>query len=172
MFIKFIKEFSVKKILKSSLHNVTPTILENPIQTIGILTDGNYFENTEQLIQEFVQNGMDKNKIKTLVFKDKIKKNEVNLFPTFTSKNMNWNGHFDSDYVTEFINTPFDLLVSYYDFEKTPLLLITHQSKALFKVGFSSIDKRLNHLMINTTVENYKVFAHESFRYLKILNKL
>ena len=80
--------------------------------------------------------------------------------------------NFDLDIVTAFNNSTFDLLVSYYDIEKTPLILLTHQSKALLKVGFSSVDKRLNHLMINTMVENYKVFTHELFRYLKILKKI
>ena len=172
MFIKFIKELSVKKILKSSLHNVKPTTLEHTIATVGILIDGTYFEFVDQLIHEFVNLGIEKENVKILVFKDKLKKNEILTFPTFTSKEMSWNGHFQQDYITEFTNTPFDLLVSYYDLEKTALLLTTHRSKAFFKVGFSLVDKRLNHLMINTTVENYKVFTHELFRYLKILNKI
>lgn len=85
---------------------------------------------------------------------------------------MNWRGEFKQEFVAEFLKFPFDMLISYYDTEKKPLLLATHQSKALFKVGFSTVDKRLNHLMINTNVENYKVFVHELFRYLKILNKI
>jgi len=51
-------------------------------------------------------------------------------------------------------------------------LLTTHLSKASFKVGFASIDKRLNHFMIDTNAENYMVFMEELFKYLKILNKL
>jgi hypothetical protein len=50
---------------------------------------------------------------------------------------------------------------------------IGHSSiKGEFKVGFTAIDKRLNDLMINTNAENYIVFTHEIFEYLKILNKL
>ena len=74
--------------------------------------------------------------------------------------------------VNDFINEKFNLLISYYDVEKAILLKITHDSKSLFKVGFSSIDKKLNHLMINTNAENHTVFVHELFRYLKILNKI
>jgi len=79
----------------------------------------------------------------------------------------------DTEEAKLFLNAQkFDLLISYYDVEKAILLTITHNSKAQFKVGFSSVDKRLNHLMINTNAENYKVFTHELFRYLKILNKI
>jgi hypothetical protein len=50
--------------------------------------------------------------------------------------------------------------------------LVSNDSKAHFKVGFSSVDNKLNHFMINTNAENYKVFVEELFKYLKILNKL
>lgn len=172
MFIKYIKELSVKKILKSNLHNVTPSSLTTPIQTIGILVDESYFVDKEQLIEEIVANGIKKDNIKMIVFKDKIKKNETFVQPAFSNKNMGWKGDFSLDFIAEFTETPFDMLISYYDTEKAPLLLITHHSKALFKAGFSTVDKRLNHLMINTNAENYKVFVHELFRYLKILNKI
>ncbi|TGD58190.1 DUF6913 domain-containing protein [Flavobacterium humi] len=172
MFIKYIKELSVKKILKSNLHNVTPSSLTSPIKTIGILVDESYFMDKEQLIEEIAANGIRKDDIKMIVFKDKIKKNETFAYPAFSNKNMGWKGDLTLDSITEFIETPFDMLISYYDTEKAPLLLITHHSKALFKAGFSTVDKRLNHLMINTNAENYKVFVHELFRYLKILNKI
>lgn len=172
MFIKYIKELSVKKFLKRSLHNVKPSSLTTPIQTIGILIDESYFQEKEQLIQEIVGNGIQEKNIKMIVFKDKIKKNEIFSHPTFSNKAMSWKGDLSPTFVTDFTETPFDLLISYYDTEKAPLLLITNQSKALFKAGFSTVDKRLNHLMINTNAENYKVFVHELFRYLKILNKI
>ena len=172
MFIKYIKELSVKKILKSSLHNVKPSVATEPIRTVGILIDESYFFEKDQLRKELVSNGIKESNIKMIVFKDKIKKNETFSEPTFSNKEMNWKGDLLPDFVSEFTKTPFDMLISYYDTEKAPLLLTTHHSKALFKVGFSTVDKRLNHLMINTNAENYKVFVHELFRYLKILNKI
>ena len=75
MFIKYIKELSVKKILKRSLHNVTPSSLTTPIETIGILVDESYFQDKEQLRKEIVANGIKESNIKMIVFKDKIKKN-------------------------------------------------------------------------------------------------
>ena len=64
----------------------------------------------------------------------------------------------NNEIVNQFVNENFDLLISYYDVEKTPLLQITNLSKAHFKVGFATIDKRLNHFIIDTKPENYKVF--------------
>jgi hypothetical protein len=51
-------------------------------------------------------------------------------------------------------------------------VIVTHQSKANFKVGFTSVDKRLNHFMIETQVEKYNVFIDELFKYLRILKKI
>ena len=172
MFIKYIKELSVKKILKRNIHNVKPSALVKKIKTVGVLIDESYFEDKEALAKELVSQGIQEMNIKFLVFKDKIKKSDVFFQPTFCNNDVSWNGNIKKAFVTEFINQPFDILISYYDIEKAPLLLVTHHSKALFKAGFSAVDKRLNHLMINTNAENYKVFIHELFRYLKILNKI
>jgi hypothetical protein len=85
---------------------------------------------------------------------------------------LHWNGKIRDINLNEFIQTEFDLLISYYDTEKPLLLLITNNSKSKFKVGFSSNDSILNHLIINTSVKNHDVFFYELNKYLKILNKI
>lgn len=172
MFLKFIKDFSVKRLLKNTLHNVKPTNLVAPIEKIGLLIDESYFLSKDLLINELCKFNIKKENINVLLYKDKIAKNESFLFPCFSLNEINWNGNISQNSVLDFINTPFQVLISYYDIEKAPLLLVTNQSKAQFKVGFSTIDKKLNHLMIATTAENYSVFTNEFFKYLKILNKL
>jgi hypothetical protein len=172
MFLKYLKNFSTKKIVKNNLSNVKHVSSNNIIKRVGIVFDESYFYEREALVQELVQNGILENDIKVLVFKDKIKKNEVFDYPTFSPKDLSWVATFDKREVTDFVAQDFDLLINYYDIEKVPLLLVSHLSKASFKVGFSSIDKRLNHFMINTNAENYKVFMDELFKYLKILNKI
>ena len=87
-------------------------------------------------------------------------------------RNISWNGEIQQQEAVYFLAKPFDILISYYDVTKAPLLLATQQSKAVFKVGFSTVDKRLNHFMINTNAENYQVFSNELFKYLRILNKI
>ena len=172
MFLKYIKDYFLKRILKKNLQNVKGMASSVSIQTVGLLIDESYFFEKEALVQELISNGIVESNIKVIVYSDKLKKNEVYSQLTFSIKHLNWKSEITNPAVNDFINESFDLLVSYYDVEKAILLNITHNSKALFKVGFSSVDKRLNHLMINTNAENYKVFVHELFRYLKILNKI
>ena len=172
MFLNYIKNYFLIKFLKNNLHNVKTGSSIASIQTVGLLVDESYFFEKEALIKEVIANGIQESNIKIIVYRDKWKKNEVYSQPTFGTKHLNWNAQINNQEVNNFINEKFDLLISYYDVEKAFLLKITQYSKAQFKAGFSSIDKRLNHLMINTNAENHKVFVHELFRYLKILNKI
>ena len=167
-----IKEYWAKKIVKKKLLNVNQLDTNSSVVKVGVLIDSTYFFDISAFISELIQNGLKEENISTLIFKDVIKKNEKNDFPFFSYQDMNWTGEIDKREVVDFIETEFDLLISYYDIEKAGLLQITQLSKANFKVGFSSIDKRINHFMINTNAENYTVFVSELFKYLKILNKI
>jgi hypothetical protein len=172
MFLNYIKDFSVKKLLKNSLQNVNSVITVNSIKTVGLLVDESYFSEINPLIHELRLSGILEKDIELLVYRDRLKKNKSLSQATFSSKDLKWNSTINNVDVNDFVSKEFDLLISYYDIEKAILLLVTLHSKAQFKVGFSCVDKRLNDLMINTTIKNYKVFIHEIFRYLKILNKI
>lgn len=172
MFLKYIKDYFLKRMLKNNLQNVKSISSAVSIQTVGVLIDESYFFEKEALLEELKAKGILEKNIKIVVYRDKLRKNESYSQPTFSIKHLNWKSEITNSIVNDFINESFDLLISYYDVEKAILLNITHNSKALFKVGFSSVDKRLNHLMINTNAENHTVFVHELFRYLKILNKI
>lgn len=172
MFLNYIKDFFVKKTLKKSFQNLKNIESVNVVKTIGLLVDATRFAETELLITALIANGIASENITTIVYRDKFKKTAEKISPVFNSGDLKWNGVISSPEVNDFINEKFDLLISYYDIEKAILLKITHNSKAQFKVGFSSIDKRLNHFMIKTDVDNYTLFVSELFKYLKILNKI
>jgi hypothetical protein len=172
MFLNKIKDFWTKKIVKKRLSNVRLINSDSSIKKVGIVFDESYFNERTELISELIEQGIKSENIQIIVFKNKIKKNEIFDFPVFSYKNLSWTASIDAKQFKDFVASDFDLLISYYDIEKAPLLLTTHLSKASFKVGFASIDKRLHHFMIDTNAENYKVFMEELFKYLKILNKL
>ena len=172
MFLNHIKNFFLKKTLKNSLQNLKNNVSADSVKSIGLVVDTSDFNNTELLIKELLSFGiLPKNK-KTIVYNEILKKNDGEIHPIFSDKHFNWNGKFSSADVNTFVNEKFDLLISYYDLEKAILLQITNNSKAKFKVGFESIDKRLNHFIIKTEINNYTVFVSELFKYLKLLNKI
>lgn len=167
MFLNYIKEFFVKKSLKNNLNNVKNGVFRSNIQTIGLLVDESIFHHSEGLIQELISQGISSEQIKIVAYRKKTEKNKTYLLPTFDKKSIDWKGNFTEDFLNEFIETKFDLLISYYDIENTILMMITSRSKAKFKVGFAAVDEKLNRLMINTDLANYKLFVSELFKYLK-----
>jgi hypothetical protein len=172
MFFNYIKDFFVKKTVKQSFQNLKSIESVKGLKTIGLLVDSTRFTQIELLIKELTANGIEPESITTIVFGDKFKRTVNKIYPVFTSGHLKWNGEVSSSEVNNFIEEKFDLLISYYDVEKAILLKITHNSNAHFKVGFSSIDKRLNQFLIKTDVDNYTLFVSELFKYLKILNKI
>lgn len=172
MFLNYIKELSLKRLLKKNLVSVSYNSNASSIKSIGLIIDETYFLEKDKLINEIVGQGISEDKIKVIVYRDKIKKDEVFSHPTFTSKHISSSGEFSEVVINNFMKEPFDLLISYYYFDKPILKWLTFKSKANFKVGFSSVDKELNHFMIDTNFDNFKVFNSELFKYLKILKKI
>ncbi|CAM3956065.1 DUF6913 domain-containing protein [Flavobacterium antarcticum] len=171
MFLDFLKKFLLKRKLKKAFGIFTDSFSSDKIKTVGLVIDETYFSGKEQLLQELKAKGIEEQSITLLLYHDKNKKRDVN-FTSFSLKSVSWSGAIGDQEIVDFKAKNFDLLISYYDVEKAPLLLVTQRSKATFKVGFSNIDKRVNHFMIQTTVENSAVFIEELFKYLKILNKI
>lgn len=172
MFLKFIKDFSLKKIIRKSLASYKPIANQDIISSIGIIIDETYFSGKDALTKDLIASGFNPGNIQTLSFKDRVKKNEVMDCCYFTRKDIAPDGSFAKDDVAAFVSTPFDMLISYYDVEKAPLVWATLQSKAKFKAGFATVDKRLNHFTINTVAEKHEEFITELIKYLGILNKI
>ena len=172
MFYKIIKNFFLKKIVSKWLLKQKDQLVQQKITTVGLIVDETYFSNTAGLVEQLISQGIEKEKITVLIYKDKIKSKELIASPFLALKNISLAGEIDKPEVVNFLDTPFDLLINYYDVNKYVLLLLTIKSKANFKVGFDTVDKRVNHFIIKTLVDQYEMFTLELFKYLKILNKI
>jgi hypothetical protein len=172
MFLNFLKTFLAKRVLNKGSLNVKSEVNDQVIKTIGVIIDETYFHQKEALIMELATQGIDLQNIKLITYKNRYKKREIPEEPFYTNKHITWLGAIEKQEVQYFIDTPFDLLISYYDVQKVPLLIVTHQSKASFKSGLTSADDNVNHLSVDTSIANYKVFVEELVKYLRILKKL
>jgi hypothetical protein len=146
--------------------------VQKEITTVGLIVDETYFSNTAGLVEQLISQGIEKDKITVLIYKDKIKSKELIDSPFLALKNISFTGEINKNEVIDFLETPFDLLINYYDVNKYALVLLSVQSKANFKVGFDTVDKRVNHFILKTLVDQYEMFTLELFKYLKILNKI
>lgn len=172
MFLNYLKNIFTKKRVKKRLSNVDGVLSNEKIRTVGIIFDENYFDEQSTMIASLGAAGILPEKIQVLVLKNKVKKSDNFGYPVFTPNDLSWRATFDKSEVREFADQEFDLLINYYDVEKSALLIVSHLSRARFKVGFSSIDKKLNHFMINSDANDHQIFMDELIKYLKILNKI
>lgn len=172
MFYRILKEFFLKKVVSKGLLGYKLEDSEDKIKTIGILVDESESLNREAILKELKSYNLDVETIDVLVFKEKIKAKEVIEEPFYTLKDLSLSGKVNKVEVQKFIEANFDLLINFYEEPKASLNVIAKKSKAKFKVGLSTIDKRINHLIIDSDLENVKVFTSELIKYLRILNKV
>ena len=171
MFLKFIKNFGLKKIIKKSLAKYQSGAMPDAVITIGVLTGEKYFKNRDAIVKELIKHGIAEKNIEVLSFRERMSRKDTTP-GCFTLADIGANGSFKKEEVSAFIYRRFDMLISYYEDENVPLMLATIKSKAGFKVGFSAVDGRLNDFTIDTTPQNHELFINELFKYLKILNKI
>lgn len=171
MFFSIIKKVSLKKNVKNYLSNITPPSGEK-ITTINLLIDGTHFNETTKLVNEFVKNGIKTENIRVLALvKDKIIL-DTELITYFRPKDIVLSGNVSKDKINSFIYEKSDLLVSYYKSKEINLDYIALKSTADFKAGFWTSDINPNHLTIDSSLSDYKLFTEELFKYLKALNKI
>jgi hypothetical protein len=172
MFLNYIKDFFVKRILKKNFQSTRSSLGSDIIRTVGLLVDESSSLAANIIVASLISQGILKQNIDVLVYNEKQKKDKNHKLPSYSIGDLNWDGSLRSGTANEFIANEFDLLINYYELEKAALLAVSYNSKANFTVGFSTVDKQLNDLIIKTAAEDQLVFINETFKYLKILNKI
>ena len=172
MFLNILKSFLLKNKVTKLLSKSIANLDKGPIKCVGVIFDGNMTFEIDNLVSEFIKQGIEEKNIKVLIFKSKVNRNVVSKFDVFTYKDINLSGEIVNSKVELFLNTDFDLLINYHDVEKAPLVYASYLSKSKFKIGFTTQDKIVNQFMINTNPNNVQLFIDELFKYLKILNKI
>ncbi len=172
MFLKRFKEKSIQKYYRNVLNIRRPPIHSNKINSVGILLDYDEYNNYDKLRLIFKDIGIKDNRIKflALISDEKSQPNHWDSF--FYPECFGWKGKFEHVELEEFVNTPFDALICFYNGNKWELNLATALSKANFKIGVSNEEPRLYDLIINIETKHIDVFHTEMLKYLKQLNKI
>ena len=172
MFFNRIKTKSSQRFLTTVLNSRNKEFNSDKIQSVGIIFDYNNFQDYDFLKLMFTDLGLNINRLRFIAMIDS-DNNQPNSWDAFYSKeNFDWLGHCKNDEVNEFVNFPFDLLLSYYKPNSYELNIVTAMSKANFKVGLSAEDKRLHDLILEIKPKDTSTFKTELIKYLKTLNKI
>ncbi|MDG1373774.1 MAG: hypothetical protein P8P38_00370 [Flavobacteriaceae bacterium] len=155
-------------ILKSRIRNFK----SGKVNSIGVIFDCNSYYDYDFFRNLTKELGLNDNRIRFIAKVD-LEKNKPNSWDSFFSSNdFDWLGRPKSYEIEEFVDQPFDLLISYYKPNKLELNLVTARSKANFKIGITNEDSRLHDLTIDIEPSNTEVFKIELIKYLTQLNRL
>ncbi|MBA6315485.1 DUF6913 domain-containing protein [Cellulophaga baltica] len=159
----------VKQLLSGPLENVKKG---HGIASVGCIVDLDQFEDASlfyQLVDEFK---LRPNSVKIIGYKNFYDKNSPYATPIFSDKDLGWNGAIENGYALEFFSREYDLLLNYYSEEQLLLQLMTLKTKARIRVGFGSVDHKLNDLILQTPISNFGLFKEELKKYLKIFKEI
>jgi len=172
MFFKRLKKKSNQKYINNILNSRRSSVDDRPIKSVGVIFNNDEFKNYEQIRSLFKSIGINENRVKfiTLIDDEKSRPNSWDAY--FYPENFGWKGKIEGADLVDFVNEPFDALISYYHNDNLELSMATTLSKANFKIGITNKDERLYDFIINIDPNQISIFKNELIKYLKVFNKI
>ena len=172
MFFKRLKSVSIKKNIAKILNQRFKDFRSSKIQSVGIIFDYEAYHDYDFFHGLLKELGIRKNNIR-FIAKIDAKKTHPNSWDSFYSlEDFDWLGKCKNQEIDEFVDQPFDVLISYYKTNTLELNLITALSKANFKIGLNNEDDRLHDFIIEVDPSKTAIFKTELVKYLTTLNRL
>lgn len=172
MILKVFKEKSNQKYINKLLNARQVAVNNNKMNTVGVVLSMSEFSDFESFRLFFKSLGVQQAKTKIIAFVEDSKDSNELWDTYFNPKDFGWKGKINNIDLQTFVDTKFDVLISYYKANHLELNLITALSNANFKVGLTNHDERLYDLMIDVKPNEFSVFKDELKKYLTVLNKL
>ena len=172
MILKAFKEKSNIKCLNRLISERHVNIDDSRIKSLGVILNVDEVVDLELFRELAGYIHVRPNKFKIIAFSANKKEKQYAWDVCFNPNDFGWKGQIKNIELQTFLDTKFDVLISYYTQEQLELKLLTALSKAQLKVGVLQTDKRLNDLIIKTKIKEFNVFKAELYKYLTILNKI
>ncbi|MCK8481112.1 DUF6913 domain-containing protein [Psychroserpens algicola] len=172
MILKVFKEKSNQKYINKLLSARHVAVSNTKMSTVGVILNTSEFSDFEAFRSFFKSLGLQQAKTKIIAFVEDSKDSNELWDTYFNPKDFGWKGKINNIDLQTFIDTKFDVLISFYKANHLELNLITALSNANFKVGLTNQDARLYDLMIDVKPNEFSVFKEELKKYLTVLNKL
>ena len=172
MILKAFKANSNQKYINKLLNARQVAVSNMKMNSVGVILNMNEFSDFDAFRAYFKALGISPAKTKIIAFVDDAKDANPLWDTYFNPKDFGWKGKIKNIDLQSFIDTKFDVLISYYTNESIELKLITAASKANFKVGLTQDDKRVYDLIIDVKTKEIQLFKTELKKYLTVLNKL
>ncbi len=172
MILKGFKENSIKKNLRTLLNRSDNNSKAQIIDSVGVIVNADEVSNFEQFKSLTSSLNISTSNLQIVAF-TKVKDNDMLSGQTcFNVSDIGWKGAILNSELATFLDTKFDLLISFYTADLLHLKLLTAKSKAHFKASIFQEDDRLNDLIISTTLNDFDGFKIELLKYLHVFKTL
>lgn len=172
MILKGFKEKSNKKHLNKLLSERQVNVTDKKVESLGVILNIDEIDDYDLFRELADYLKIRDNKLKIIAFSENDKDTPTAWDTCFSAKDFGWNGSVKNAELQLFLDTEYDVLISYYSTDLLELKLITAKSRAQFKIGITQNDERINDLIIKTKLKEFDVFKKETIKYLTILNKI
>lgn len=170
--MKGFKERSNEKYLNKLLLERHVNVNTDKVVSLGVIFNIDEVDNYELFNKLADYLKIRPNRLRIIAF-SKSKKDMLNAWDEcYNSKDFGWKAKVKNKDLKSFLDTEFDVLISYYGQDFLELKLMTALSRAKFKIGILQSDERINDLIIKTSLVEFHLFKEEVYKYLKILNKI
>lgn len=170
MIFKSLHEKLLKKKINKSLVDLGKQnrIKPNPIKSLGCIIDPSFPISVDVFIDLADSIGLKEKDLKIITFQEN--KNVFNVFSSMniTPECVSFYGNLIGNDSLEFISNDYDLLINFFK-SNSLLTLLSSKTKAKFRVGFESVDYKLNDLIFSNKIKKFKNFKIELIKYLKLI---
>jgi hypothetical protein len=171
MNIPNIQNFFVQKKIEKKSTQFKPSNT-NKIKTIILVIDESQQDFKTKILFKIKEMGIDESKLSVLIYCKTLEKEKKYEFPTFSNASFSNFGLVKSEDLKTIFNKSFDLLITFYQTKNILLDYVILKINSDFKVGLTASQNQNFHLAVNCTTNDVKTYLNETFKYLKILNKL
>ncbi len=170
-FRKF-KEYSLLKKINKELKSIPESRTPNSkkIHSVAILTSNDIFNEVDIVAQ--VKNNFDTVRNVHIYSFRNYKKTDEKTYKHFTEKDIDGRGRIKDTSFESFLESPFDLLIGYFDTNNLYLEYAAIKSQATFKVGFANVNDKIYDVLVSENPQNSQSFMEVSKKYLHLLDKI
>ncbi len=171
MILKGLKRNALKKNVESHIEKHESKAKQvTEINSLAVLIDASKSVNILSVVKLANALGVKSDRLKIMGYKEDQKEIADDQDAAYyNDKSFGVGGTIKGSSLNDFISKEYDVLINFYAESRLELDYIAAASRAKFKVGFSTIDHRINDLIIGTPSEDINLFIAELKKYLKIL---
>ena len=138
------------------------------IKTLGCIIDPNFPVTVDNFNDLCSSIGLKEKDLKIITFQED--KNTFNVFSNMniTPSCISFVGSLSGQDSLEFISFKYDMLINFFK-SNVCLTLLSSKTNAKFRVGFDSVDSKLNDLIFSDKIKRFSDFKYELIKYLKMI---